>query len=137
MAANESPGASQQPTYPATVVHVLSPYRVVINRGSEQNIRVGQRFLIYRLGDADIVDPGSGESLGKLEIVRGIGRVTHVQDKMATLESDRKSPAQRTVVRKRNPSRWFSEEEEEERFSPPQETLPFDDPSIGDSAKPV
>jgi hypothetical protein len=124
--------------FPAAVVHVIDPFKLAINRGSHHSIRMGQRFLVYKLSDQDIMDPTTGESLGRLEIVKGTGKVTHIQEKMSTIESDRKTPAQKTVIRKRNPlsSAWFGEQEEE-RVSPTQDPLPFEDPVVGDQAKPV
>ena len=60
--------------------------RVVINRGRDHGVAIGQEFLIYVLGN-EVLDPDTGESLGLLEIVHGRGRVQHVQPKMATLVS--------------------------------------------------
>ncbi len=76
--------------YPAKVAEVLDPYNVVINKGREDGIKEGQRFLIYVTTDKDIIDPETGESLGILEISKGTGEVSHLQPKMATLSSDSK-----------------------------------------------
>lgn len=70
----------------ARVAHLLDQYTFVINRGSKHGVKVGQNFLIFRLGE-NISDPESGEDLGILELVRGRARVTHVQEQMSTLES--------------------------------------------------
>lgn len=43
--------------------------------------------MIYAIGDM-ITDPDSGEELERLEIVKGIGRVVHLQGKISTVESD-------------------------------------------------
>jgi hypothetical protein len=72
--------------YFAKVVKVIDRYTIVINAGSDKGLGVGKRFLIVGLGET-IVDPDTKESLGELEIVRGKARVTHVQERMATLES--------------------------------------------------
>ena len=72
--------------YFAKVVKVTDQHTVVINAGSNRNVRVGALFLIVGLGEI-IVDPDSNESLGALEIVRGKARVTHVQELMSTLQS--------------------------------------------------
>ena len=69
------------------VVEVLDEFRVVVNRGAADGVRNGDRFLIFELGP-EIKDPESGESLGKLEVVRGTARVVHLQEKMATVQSD-------------------------------------------------
>lgn len=70
------------------VVKILDDYKLAINAGSEQNVSVGQKFLIFSLSDEEIIDPDTNQSLGFLEIVKGTGIVTHVQEKTCTLESD-------------------------------------------------
>ncbi|MTJ05899.1 MAG: hypothetical protein FH759_14615 [Sediminimonas qiaohouensis] len=70
----------------ARVVHANDEYQYVINRGSSNGVDIGDRYLVFGLGD-EIVDPDTGESLGTLEIVRGKARIIHVQEKMSTLES--------------------------------------------------
>ena len=81
-----------------SVVMVQDPFHVVINRGAAHGIKMGERFLIYSLGQ-EVQDPETGESLGRVEVVRGIGKVVHIQEKMAMLESDLFQPAARTVRR--------------------------------------
>lgn len=120
--------------FPALVVKVIDEYKVVINRGSNDNIKVGQRFLIYRL-EEEIFDPVSNESLGFLEIVKGTGRVIHVQEKIATIESD-KFDREKKIVKKRNHPGLLLGGVEVEEITP-RELLPFEDPEIGDKAKPV
>ncbi len=72
--------------YFAKVVSTPDKYSVVINKGADQDIHVGQKFLIVGLGDI-IIDPDTGEELEKLEIVRGQVSAEHVQQKIATLKS--------------------------------------------------
>lgn len=69
------------------VIKIIDEYSLVINRGSEHDIRTNSRFLIFGAGER-LVDPDTGEDLGTLEIVRGKARVIHVQAKMSTLKSD-------------------------------------------------
>ncbi len=78
----------------AKIANVVDQYRVVINAGAFDGIQIGQRFLIYKIGD-EIVDPDTEESLGRLEVVKGVGEVTHVQDKIATLQTTEKHEIQR------------------------------------------
>lgn len=68
------------------VVHVNDERTFVINRGTESGVELGMNFLIFRLGDS-ISDPTTGEDLGVLEIVVGRARISHVQERMSTLES--------------------------------------------------
>ena len=78
----------------AKIATVVDEYRVVINAGRADGVRMGQRFLIYKIG-GEILDPDTKESLGKLEIIIGTGEVIHVQDKMATLQTTEKYEIQR------------------------------------------
>ena len=126
---------------PATVARVLSEYRVVINRGSLQGIEKGQRFLLYALSEEDIVDPTTGEPLGHLEIVKGTGKVVHVQERLATIESDMTRGPGGTVVRRVPLSGGFMAHYlsswEEVRSASPPESIPFDEPAVNDKAKPI
>ena len=72
--------------YFAKVVHVQDKYNVVINAGSEKEVKIGKKFLIVGLGEV-IIDPDTKEELERLEIVRGNAQVAHVQGKIATLRS--------------------------------------------------
>lgn len=125
---------TQAQDFPARVVEVVDDYRVVINRGAA-TVRKGQRFLIYAIGK-ELFDPETNESLGRLEVVRGTGVVTHVQEKICTISSDRKtSPLKRTMRPSVGVYAIFQNRDEviEEQGS----EIPFDDPAIGDHAKPV
>ncbi len=72
--------------YFGKIVSVRNKYSVVMNKGAEDNVQVAQKYLIVELGDM-IVDPDSKEELEQLEIVKGRVVVTHVQQKISTLES--------------------------------------------------
>lgn len=124
--------------FPAKVVKVLDDFRVAINRGSEHGVKKGQRFLVYYLSKEEIQDPDTLESLGFLEIVRGIGKVVHMQEKMSTLASDEREPREVRTI-KRSPLAWQSmfEKTETEIVETPSEIKPFAEPQIGDLAKPI
>jgi len=113
---------------------------VVINQGSADGVAIGQRFLIYSIGQ-EIKDPDSGESLGNLEVVKGTGKVTHVQQRMATISSDMKGAPSRTIIRSRpTTSLWsviagIGEQQVEEYL--PAAAVSFDSPQVGDLAKPI
>jgi hypothetical protein len=68
------------------VAGIVDKYRVVINRGSNDGIEIGDRFLILSIGE-ELFDPDTSESLGCVEVIKGKGEVTHVQEKMATLQT--------------------------------------------------
>lgn len=77
--------------FPATVAETLESqrecFRVVINRGAIDGVANGDRFVVYGEGP-EIEDPETGEPLGALEIFRGTGEAMHVQERMATIESN-------------------------------------------------
>lgn len=118
------------------VVSLIDKYKVVINAGSNQGVKIGQRYLLYTLSNEDITDPDTNESLGFLEIVKGTGKVIHVQEKMCTIESDNYKVLPKTIKRKNARYSLFSEPYEEEIESE-REQLPFDNPALGDLVKRV
>lgn len=115
----------------AKVAKVVDNYRLVINKGAVDHVDVGDVFLIYEQGE-NITDPENDEDLGAVEIMKGRGKVTHVQERMALLESFlRETP----VVRRRKQRGMLGfalGDEEEER---PGYLKPFKDPKRGDCAK--
>jgi hypothetical protein len=136
----------------AKVVHVVgpagadAPLEVVINRGSGQGVKLGDRFLIFGKGP-HIADPDTGADLGELELVRGRGEVVHVQERLATvrtIERRRTRPAKR-IMREGagymglkiggfgplGPDRIVEEE------VPPDTEFPFEAVQLGDFAKPI
>lgn len=125
------------------VVHVVEtswdagrPLEIVINRGARDGVRLGSRFLVFGYGP-EVTDPASGESLGRLEVVRGRGEIVHVQDQMATLRSveERQTKPRRRLVRPGIlgiPSTQLLEEE-----IPPNEPVGFEDVCVNDFAKPI
>lgn len=133
----------QEAIFPATVVGVIDDYKVAINRGQIHDIKQGQRFLIYSLSEEEIVDPESGESLGRLEIVKGTGRVMHVQERMATIESDKKEQTTRRSITRVTRPYWsilprpYEPEQVTEILEPTDRLIPFERPEIGDKAKPI
>lgn len=80
----------------ARVAKVLDEHRLVINRGADQGIEAGARFLIYEAGE-EIHDPDSGESLGALELVKGEAVVDHVQARLSILTLERGDERQKTL----------------------------------------
>jgi hypothetical protein len=117
-----------------------APTEVVINRGSLQGIKVGDRFLVFNYGP-DIADPDTGKHLGRLELVRGRGEVIHVQDNLATIRSTehrRWRTGRRVALPSRRLPGLYGLGEallEEERL--PDEELPFEGVAVGDLIKPV
>lgn len=115
--------------FPARVVHVKDDYQLSINRGEVDGISIGQRFFIYGMTEEEIIDPETGETLGFLELVRGTGKIIHVQKRMATIESDMHTPKRKKKLRIA-----FSIIEEEEVGGGLEV---FDEPRTGDLARPI
>ena len=126
------------------VAKVVDRFTLVINNGKADGIKEGQRFLVYGYGE-EIKDPETQTSLGRLEIVRGTGRVTHLQSSIATIKSDMTTPPSRTIRKFRQTPSYATmllealksniENVEEEIL--PGDPAPFEDPSVGDIARPV
>ncbi|MBO5039025.1 MAG: hypothetical protein J6C85_06205 [Alphaproteobacteria bacterium] len=106
------------------VIKLLNEYKVVINKGENDGIKTGEHFLLYK-EDEELFDPDTNESLGKLEIVRGVGKVIHLQPKMATIESVNKKSI------RTNRGIMFG------GTIITEEDIPFDKVQIGDLAKPI
>lgn len=136
---------SVQLTAFAVVAKIIDGFTVVLNRGAEHGVKIGDRFLIYGIGD-EITDPETGESLGCLEIVKGIGSVSHVQEKICTVRSVKtKSPTPTIKTTKRNPKGGSAfgltfgsifEETVEERKGELID-VPFEQIETGDRARPL
>ena len=118
------------------IVKVIDEFKIVINKGANDGIKEGYKFLIYSLG-SEILDPDTKESLGVLEIVKGYGKATHVQSKMTTVESCKviKKPGTKTVVRNRNPLLAIAGDTETITYDEDTTILPFESPEVGDLAK--
>lgn len=116
------------------VVKIISPYQVVINGGSEMGLRKGQRFLIYAIGEM-IKDPDSGEDLEQLELVKGTGKIVHLQSKIATIESDMTEESPRTIKRTSGLGSMRTIFGDTEVTELSREEKPFSEPQLGDLAR--
>lgn len=130
-------GEEKSDSQPILVAKVLDEYTLVINRGSNDGVKKGQRFLIYDVSDEEIKDPATGESLGHLEIVKGIGKVTHVQDRLSTLVSVEEAAGERRIIKRRTPAFSFLGASEEEIITPATGFLPFSEAKPGNRARPI
>lgn len=72
------------------VIKIIDEYQIVINKGSNDKIMEGNKFIIYRLSEEELKDPITKENLGYLEHVKGRVIATHVQEKISTLKSHEK-----------------------------------------------
>jgi curli biogenesis system outer membrane secretion channel CsgG len=72
--------------------------RAWVNLGSTAGLRVGDKFLIFQVGE-ELIDPDTGVKLGADEQQTGSGEVTEVQEKFAVINFSGTATA-RDVVRK-------------------------------------
>jgi len=68
------------------VARILSENCVILNVGSAAGVKPGMLFVVLALGE-EVVDPESGEVLGRWELPKGHLRVAHVQERLATCEA--------------------------------------------------
>lgn len=111
-------------------------FKLVLNAGSNHGIKEGDHFLIYELSDHEIFDPDTNRSLGKLEIVKGTGKVIHVQYEICTIESDKYELSHPTKKMITNKSLFYGGDIIEEQ-TPIKKHIPFDSPKVGDFAKKI
>lgn len=122
----------------ALVAKVADLKTIVINRGLEHGLEPGQRIQVYSIGE-EIIDPETKQSLGKLEIIKGTGKVVHVQEKIATVSSDMKTTPSKTIRRDPTGLSAFMgsfQSYQEEEILPPI-TVDFDNPEIGDKVRTI
>lgn len=131
----------EEEIFPATVVKVINDYKVVINRGSIHKVKEGKRFLFYKLGEEELKDPVSGKSLGRLELIKGMGKVVHVQERISTIESNIREPPKKRIIRSTPLTRPLLDimggSKEEVIITPSSRLVPFDNLVIGDKVKPI
>lgn len=116
------------------VAQIISKTRVVLNVGSEDGIRENSDFLIYSISDEEIIDPVTGNSLGKLEYVKGKGHVIHLQEKLCTIETFEKGNGRR-IIKRRNSLWAINGIETETEEIPSGELEEFTNVTVGDYAK--
>jgi hypothetical protein len=105
-------------------------YEVVINKGENDGISPNDRFLIYAMGE-ELFDPDTGENLGRLEIVKGIAKPKHIQEKTTTLVSAEYYPPRKRIIKRNN----FDFSREDEIIESPPEVVPFKGVRVGDLVK--
>lgn len=143
-----APVIAKKGTFPATIVKVIDDFQIVINKGKEDGIRQGQRVLLYNLSDDEIIDPNTGESLGYLEIVKGTGRVIHIQEKMAIIESEKVikpdlySPIfwrdnENFINSLKNVLTDSENDKIQQLIDGIKVKVPFENPQVGDRVKPI
>lgn len=118
------------------VVRVLDEYTIVINRGAKDGVTNSDRYIIYNLGD-EIIEPDTNESLGRLELVCGEGKPTHIQENLTTLETAKFEVSKSKVIRKNGGWASFVGGTEEEIIDPHEIKIAFKDVNIGSLVKQI
>lgn len=133
MTSSTEQNQSKPKIFPASIARIISPTRIVINRGFEHGIKQGQKMLVYSLEKNVIKDPNTGESLGHLETYKGTGKIIHIQEKMSILESDRNKYVEVLV----KPISIFNLPQNIPNKTALDENIPFENPQVGDLVKPI
>lgn len=71
------------------IVKIEDPYNIIINGGAKNGILSNQQFTVYSLGGEELFDPDTNESLGHLEVIKGTGTVSFLEEKWCRITSDR------------------------------------------------
>lgn len=104
-------------------------FNLLINAGQLDEVKENERVLVFALG-AEMIDPKTSESLGCFEIVRGYGRVSSVQTKMAVIRSTQtKTVRYQKPINAVNALQLLGQSSEEATREDP---APFKDAKIGD-----
>lgn len=127
---------------PIRVAQVVDEYRLVLNVGKRDGVTARDNFLIYGLG-GEVKDPETGENLGVLELLRGRGKVEHLQDSICTIHStmQRQVPGLKKIYH-RDSARvgvlsMFGQQVQEIEEPTRSVDEPFDSPEIGDYARKI
>ena len=65
------------------IAKIIDDHTIVLNVGTRDGTKEGMIFVIYDPGD-EVIDPDTGESLGKWEMVKGRVVISHVQERIST-----------------------------------------------------
>jgi hypothetical protein len=119
--------------YDGKIASKTNAYTLILNKGTAHGVKIGDIFKIVSLGDM-IIDPDSGEPLDALEIVKGTVKVTHIQEKISTLESiDYISEPDKQEIVKRSAGSWGILGQETVTITPGKKKLkPLNDVCVGD-----
>ncbi len=63
------------------VVLILDDQKIIINRGSDHGVKVGDKFFIYQQG-YEVTNPADSQSLGEIEWIKAQVEAVNVQEKM-------------------------------------------------------
>ncbi|MCI3029832.1 hypothetical protein LMF32_12335 [Desemzia sp. C1] len=73
----------------ASVVKIIDEYKLVINTGSNHDVKKGDIAEIFAIGE-EVTDPSTGDSLGTMDIIKDELLVTIVYPNMSICEKEKK-----------------------------------------------
>lgn len=115
------------------VINIISPYKLVLNGGENVGLQRNDIIVVFGLGTEVLKDPETGEDLEKLEILRGRGKVIHIQEKICTIESIETNKSGKRIVKSFSGFQSLMNPKEEIVYDDTR--LPFEEPQIGDYAR--
>ena len=113
------------------IIKIINDSLVVLNKGSKDGVKIGDKYYLYYLGEEDIIDSDTGHNYGKIEYVIGKGTITHVQGNMSQLESITKEVKNNKKIVRTNSPLMIMGEKEEEVYYIHEVKFPFDNPKVG------
>lgn len=87
MRANEELGLPPKGTYPAKVIEVINDFKVVINCGELNRIRIDASHLIYSITNKPIYDSITRDFIGHRILYKGSGRVISVEENVSIIQA--------------------------------------------------
>ena len=63
------------------IVKIINDSTVVINAGSDDKVKKGDKFEIYETGE-EVIDPKTGENLGTLDTIKETLNIVRIYPKM-------------------------------------------------------
>lgn len=103
-------------------------FDVVLNIGAADGVEIGHNYIVFGLGP-EIYDPLTEESLGHFEILKGKGRIVHVQERICTLRSANSRSVPRYT---QNALAAMTGDRKVEMLKEP---IPFEEITLGDKAR--
>lgn len=88
----------QRPRIEAVVAQILTERELALNKGKQDGVEIGMRFVVLNRRGRDILDPVTGQSLGSVELEKAIVKVVRVYDKLAIARTFRTYENQRKFL---------------------------------------
>ncbi|MFN7338111.1 MAG: hypothetical protein ACK5SY_00780 [bacterium] len=87
MATDKELGLTPKGTYPAKVIEVIDDFKVVINRGELNSIRIDASHLVYSITNKPIYDPITSDFIGHCILYKGSGRIISVEENTSIIQA--------------------------------------------------